>query len=277
MDHKNRRSIRKFKQTPISSWEMDQILEAARLAPCSMNAQEMRFVPVTRNTDFIFRNVKFAGYLDGYRIQDDEKPVAYIVIGSTIDCPFDVGIAAYAIVCEAFEHGIGSCIMGSVDRDKVKMSDGYNTQLVVALGHPKDTPKITEHRGSNKYYIANETFYVPKKSKFDICPPEEKGLVMKSKFVIDIDGTICTQKRDYNMAQPIEDNIKKIQKLFEDGNEIQYFTARGTETGIDWKEVTINQLKEWGLPNPENVLFGKPSADVYIDDRALNAMKEKWQ
>ena len=71
-------------------------------------------------------------------------------------------------------------------------------------------------------------------------------------FIVDIDGTICTQnhfkngKRDYVQAKPMKNRIKIINKLFEEGNEIHYWTARGSLTGIDHLELTTNQLKEWG-------------------------------
>ena len=47
---------------------------------------------------------------------------------------------------------------------------------------------------------------------------------------VDIDETICyyENEREYHLAIPIVDNIAKINKLFEEGNEITYYTARGS-------------------------------------------------
>lgn len=86
------------------------------------------------------------------------------------------------------------------------------------------------------------------------------------KYVVDIDGTICSQEKDYGKAQPFLDRIEKINNLYDNGHYVVYFTARGTETGIDWREVTENQFKEWNVKYHE-LIFGKPSADYYIDDR----------
>ena len=86
------------------------------------------------------------------------------------------------------------------------------------------------------------------------------------KYVVDIDGTICSQEKDYSKAQPFLDRIQKINNLYDNGHYVVYFTARGTETGIDWREVTENQFKEWSVKYHE-MIFGKPSADYYIDDR----------
>lgn len=86
------------------------------------------------------------------------------------------------------------------------------------------------------------------------------------KYVVDIDGTVCSQEKDYSKAQPFLDRIEKINNLYDNGHYVVYFTARGTETGIDWREVTENQFKEWNVKYHE-LIFGKPSADYYIDDR----------
>jgi len=47
---------------------------------------------------------------------------------------------------------------------------------------------------------------------------------------VDIDETICyyENERDYNLALPLVDNIKKINKLYDEGHHIKYWTARGT-------------------------------------------------
>ena len=91
----------------------------------------------------------------------------------------------------------------------------------------------------------------------------------KCKYVIDIDGTICTQELDYYYANPKQNVIDKINKLYDDGNQIVMFTARGYETGIDWSGVTIGQLDRWGVKY-HDLIFGKPSADMYIDDKACH-------
>ena len=49
------------------------------------------------------------------------------------------------------------------------------------------------------------------------------------RYCVDIDGTICTPTvvRAYEKAQPWNDRIKTINKLYDEGNHITYFTARG--------------------------------------------------
>lgn len=88
---------------------------------------------------------------------------------------------------------------------------------------------------------------------------------------IDIDETICksSNKLDYSSAKPIKKNIKKANKLFNAGHTIVYWTARGTETKINWEKITKQQFKDWGVKYHE-LRFGKPNYDLFIDDKNLN-------
>jgi mannose-6-phosphate isomerase-like protein (cupin superfamily) len=89
------------------------------------------------------------------------------------------------------------------------------------------------------------------------------------KYFIDIDNTICitSNLNDYNNSVPIDERIKKVNELYEQGNNITYWTARGSSSGYDYKELTINQLDKWGCKYHE-ILFNKPSYDLYIDDKS---------
>jgi len=85
---------------------------------------------------------------------------------------------------------------------------------------------------------------------------------------VDIDGTICnTNGSDYNDSEPRYEQIYKINKLYDEGNVIIYWTARGTVTQIDWLVLTQNQLNEWGVKY-HDVRVGKPQYDLWIDDKS---------
>ena len=89
-------------------------------------------------------------------------------------------------------------------------------------------------------------------------------------YCFDIDGTICTiTEGDYELAEPFYDTIEKINKSFNDGHTIYFFTARGSTTGIDWRQLTEKQLRTWGLKY-DQLFMGKPTADLYIDDKCIN-------
>ncbi len=89
-------------------------------------------------------------------------------------------------------------------------------------------------------------------------------------FVVDIDGVLATitPGNDYSLAEPIQANVDAVNRLYEAGNRIVLFTARGSATGIDWAETTQNQMATWGVRYHE-LRFGKPAADYYVDDRLL--------
>ncbi len=91
-------------------------------------------------------------------------------------------------------------------------------------------------------------------------------------YMVDIDGTICTlvQNAQYEQAKPIKNNIENINRLFDDGNRIIYWTARGATTGIDWTELTTDQLKSWNVKYHE-LKMRKPHYDVWVDDKAVSA------
>ncbi len=92
------------------------------------------------------------------------------------------------------------------------------------------------------------------------------------KIFVDIDETICIndQQRNYSNAKPIKENILKVNVLYDRGNEITYWSARGSGTGIDWYEVTKNQFKKWGVKYHFLILGEKPIYDLLIDDKVLN-------
>lgn len=89
---------------------------------------------------------------------------------------------------------------------------------------------------------------------------------------VDIDETICDtpESRDYNVAIPKKDRIEIINRLYDEGHTIVYWTARGCKSGVDWTNVTVRQLKEWGAKS-HDVVLGKPYYDLFIDDKALNS------
>lgn len=96
---------------------------------------------------------------------------------------------------------------------------------------------------------------------------------------VDVDETIChygnngnkrTGPTDYSTAIPYPERIEKINKLFDQGKTIVYWTARGSRTGINWFQVTLNQLYDWGCKFTE-LRLGKPSYDLFIDDKNINS------
>ena len=86
---------------------------------------------------------------------------------------------------------------------------------------------------------------------------------------VDIDETICFYEgeRNYPEAVPHYKNIEKINKLYEEGHEITYWTARGGTTGLDWTLTTKQQLEKWGCKYHELKMNNKPTYDLLICDK----------
>jgi hypothetical protein len=84
---------------------------------------------------------------------------------------------------------------------------------------------------------------------------------------IDIDQTICrTDGNDYQHSEPIPENIAKINKLYDSGEVIIYWTVRGRTSGINWYDLTKKQLLSWGCKFHRLDMNSKPDAKAFIDD-----------
>lgn len=85
---------------------------------------------------------------------------------------------------------------------------------------------------------------------------------------VDIDETICLTSKDrqYENATPILVNIEKVNKLYDEGNTIVYWTSRGSRKQLDWYSITEKQLKSWGAKYHE-LRTDKPYYDIFIDDK----------
>lgn len=104
------------------------------------------------------------------------------------------------------------------------------------------------------------------------------------KICFDIDNVICRTnlQKDYTKSKPIVKNIKTINKLYSKGYFIILYTARymgrcnGNLKMINKKikPLTIKQLLKWDVKY-HKLYFGKPSFDLFIDDKSL-FFKKNW-
>ena len=93
----------------------------------------------------------------------------------------------------------------------------------------------------------------------------------KKRAFVDIDETICfySGERRYDLSEPSYENIAKINKLYDEGWHITYWTARGSVSGKDYREHTLKQLNEWNCKFHELKMGDeKPHFDLVIDDKA---------
>lgn len=146
----------------------------------------------------------------------------------------------------------------------------FSTLYQLMINHnEKITPvkmEKTYHLGSKNEIEKNEIFKANNKNKLRIC--------------FDLDNTLFTFPTipdDYTTVLPIENNIKLLKYLKNSGHEIIIHTARRMRTHNnnvgkvlkDIAQITFNSLDQYNIPYDE-IIFGKPIADIYIDDKALN-------
>jgi CMP-N,N'-diacetyllegionaminic acid synthase len=98
----------------------------------------------------------------------------------------------------------------------------------------------------------------------------------QKQIYVDLDDTLCyyennIEKTDYSLAKPKFEKINLVNSYYNQGAIITIYTARGTKTGIDWRNITEKQLLEWGVKY-HNLQFGKPAFDILIDDKVLNSL-----
>jgi nitroreductase len=179
---KNRSYRRFFEDEPVAPAVLRELVDLARLSPSAANLQPLRFFlscdPKTNAN--IFQSLAWAGYLpDWPGPAAGERPAAYIVVlgdkerSKNFAC--DHGIVAQTMLLGAVEKGLGGCMLGAIDKDKLRgalrIPERYEIMLVVALGRPKETVVIepVAADGDIKYTRDEKgVHHVPKRSLNDL-------------------------------------------------------------------------------------------------------------
>lgn len=178
---KNRSRRRFYENEFVELGILKELVDLARLTPSANNLQPLKYLLSNdKETNAkIFKCLKWAGYIKGWeRPEVGERPAAYIVMlhDKTIRPKIlgDDGIAAQTIMLGAVEKGLGGCIMGAIDREKLRVyldiPDKYEIVYVLALGKPKEEVVIEAIKNDEvKYWRdANGVHHVPKRSLAEI-------------------------------------------------------------------------------------------------------------
>jgi len=144
---RRRRSIRKYRPDPVPQARIDQVLEAARLAPSWANGQCWTFVVVTDP------KVKHALAQAGNEwieaapvlIAACADPRASGLKGDQTYYLLDIGIAMEHLVLAAAEQELGTCWIGWFDEKKARKALGVPEAIrvvaVTPLGYPDEEPE----------------------------------------------------------------------------------------------------------------------------------------
>ena len=141
-----RRSIRKYKDTPVSKNKILQILEAARIAPSASHRQPWHFI-VVEDKEVIKKLAKSEWAADA--------PVMIVGLAdqkaSPTWCINDLGVAFEHLVLAATDLGLGTCWMGQSNRedlvkDLLDIPDNFKVVALTPIGEHDETPSPKERK-----------------------------------------------------------------------------------------------------------------------------------
>ena len=147
-----RQSCRAYDEARIVEREkLDAILEAARLAPSACNGQPYHFTvckgdlakDVAKATQGMGMN-KFASQAPVMIVISEMPYIKTAAMGAKVKNndyrSIDIGITTAYLTAEAAAQGLGTCILGWFDDDKIRKLCGieYPVRLVVTVGYPAD-------------------------------------------------------------------------------------------------------------------------------------------
>ena len=179
-----RRTYRRFLQKPVPAGVVADMVEAVRLSSCGANRQAIRLV-VVQSPAMVAKVqplVKWAAYLPPEQgvPKPGEQPVLFVAVVQDASIPgdkdTDAGIALANLTLAAWARGVGSCIMGAIDRPRLTellgLSENEKLHSMVALGYPAHASRVvplTEATGVKYYLDENRDYCVPKRAAGDIA------------------------------------------------------------------------------------------------------------
>ena len=164
---RTRRSIRKFKPTPIDHAVIEEIISDTAMTPSWKNSQTVRYICVEGALkDRISKEATTIWPGNGTIIE--QAPALIVVVSidkrsgyerdGSASTPkgdgwtmFDAGAASQTLCLSAHDHGLGTVIMGLYDEstltDILELEDGRSVSALIPIGYPDidpDAPKRKE-------------------------------------------------------------------------------------------------------------------------------------
>lgn len=173
------RSYRRFYQDArVERSTLEQLVDLARIAASGQNLQPLKYFisSDSEQNEIIFNHLSWAAYLrDWDGPEEGERPAAYILIlgdqGIGKSFAVDAGIAAQSIRLGVTELGLGSCLLGSIQREALAAALGlasrFSILFAIAIGKAKEHVALEPvgEGGSIKYWRDdNGVHHVPKRS-----------------------------------------------------------------------------------------------------------------
>ena len=163
----SRRTYRRFEQKAVPQDVVDDIIEAVRLSSCGANRQAVRLVIVNKPEDVarVQPLVKWAAYLPPEQgtPKADELPTLYVAVVQDTSIPGDLatdtGIALANMTLAAWDKGVGSCIMGAINKpilsELLGIAEPEKLAFMVAFGYPAHKAHVVPLTAETgvKYYL----------------------------------------------------------------------------------------------------------------------------
>ena len=139
---KKRRSIRRYQRRPLLDKDLEDLLEAARLAPSGSNRQPWQMIVVReekRKKDLVpmCKNQEFVGDCSVFLVGLDDPGQKWAKV--------DLAIAFDHISLLAVERGLGTCWIGAFDREAVarylKVPEPLVVTACMTIGYPAEEPE----------------------------------------------------------------------------------------------------------------------------------------
>lgn len=177
------RSYRRFDgNAPVSRELLRDLVELACYVPSAKNLQPLKYVAVCDPAVVaaLFPSLSWAGYLPDWPgpVEGERPPACIVMLGDlaiSSDFACDSGIAAQTILLGATASGLGGCIIGNLERKKIRellnISDRFSILLVIALGKPVETVVIDQMDDNDVvcyFRDANGIHHVPKRVVDDV-------------------------------------------------------------------------------------------------------------
>jgi len=172
------RSYRKFhEEAEVSQETLKELVNLARLSGCGMNMQSLRYMLITDKADRekVYPYIKWAAFLkDWGGPKEGQRPSEFILLlkdtgKNSFVVQTDMGIACQSILLGAVEKGLGGCIIGALDKDKLRDAFSLRGDLelhyVIAIGMPDQNIVIDEIElgQDTKYWVDKDgNHHVPK-------------------------------------------------------------------------------------------------------------------
>lgn len=153
---KKRYSCRKYIEKEIEKQRIYECIETARLAPSACNSQPWMFYVVldeTKRKEMVKLTQPFTKHAAFIVIEEKKPNVSEKIVNAIKHQDFtktDIGIACSYLSLQASELGLGTCMIGYFNEDKIKQLLGINNKsrlrLIISIGYPDEQEKHKVNR-----------------------------------------------------------------------------------------------------------------------------------